>query len=167
MVLFYKLYEAILTLVYCLCTIWRKSLEISWYIFQVIDSTLFWGSNYSRQYFMCTINYLLLIGIIGPIHLLNTRKYCGNTCKYWDNTYKYWANTWKMCSPASVIFESIFTLLVSFEAILMYFKACGRSLLWNWLIKLILTQYFRASEYTVWNKKVFLPFTEHQIFICL
>ena len=54
----------------------------------------------------------------GPIHLLNTRKYCVNTCKYWDNTYKYWANTWKMCSPASVILTSIATILVSFEAIL-------------------------------------------------
>ena len=58
------------------------------------------------------------VEILGPIHLLNTRKYCGNTCKYWDNTYKYWANTWKMCSPASVILTSIATILVSFEAIL-------------------------------------------------
>ena len=64
----------------------------------------------------------------GPIHLLNTRKYCVNTCKYWDNTYKYWANTWKMCSPASVILTSIVTLLVSFEAVLVYFKAHCRKI---------------------------------------
>ena len=44
-----------------------------------------------------------------------------------------------MCSPASAIFASIVTILVSFEAILMYFQACGRSSLWNWLLKLILT----------------------------
>ena len=48
-----------------------------------------------------------------------------------------WPNTWKMCSPASAIFASIVTIRVSFEAILMYFKACGRSLLWNWLSNLI------------------------------
>ena len=45
-----------------------------------------------------------------------------------------------MCSPASAIFASFVTILVSFEAILMYFKACGRSLLWNWLLKLIFTE---------------------------
>ena len=33
--------------------------------------------------------------------------------KYCDNTYEYWANTWKMCSPASVIFASIVTILLS------------------------------------------------------
>ena len=38
-----------------------------------------------------------------------------------------------MCSPASAIFAS-------FEAISMYFNGCGRSLLWNWLLKLILTE---------------------------
>ena len=76
----------------------------------------------------------------GCIHLLNTRKYCDNTCKYCGNTHEYWPNTWKMCSPASAIFTSIVTILVSFEAILMYFKACGRSSLWNWLLKLILTE---------------------------
>ena len=38
-----------------------------------------------------------------------------------------------MCLPASAILES-------FEAMLMYFKACGRSLLWNWLLKLILKE---------------------------
>ena len=65
---------------------------------------------------------------LGPIHLLNTRKYCVNTCKCWDNTYKYWANTWKMCSPASVILASIVTILVSFEVILVYFKACCRKI---------------------------------------
>ena len=43
-------------------------------------------------------------------------KYCGNT-------YKYWPNTWKMCSPASAIFMSIDTILVSFWAILIHFKA--------------------------------------------
>ena len=60
----------------------------------------------------------------GCIHLLNTRKYCDNTCKYcsntheyWANTHEYWANTWKMWSPASTIFTSIVTILVSFEAI--------------------------------------------------
>ena len=31
-------------------------------------------------------------------------------------------------------------VLFCFEAILMNFKACGRSLLWNWLLKLILTE---------------------------
>ena len=30
-----------------------------------------------------------------------------------------------MCSPASVILASIVTILVGFEAILMFFKACG------------------------------------------
>ena len=34
----------------------------------------------------------------------------------------------KMWSPASAILASIVTILASFEAILMYFKACGRSL---------------------------------------
>ena len=70
---------------------------------------------------------------LGCIHMLNTRKYCDNTRKYCVNTQEYWANTWKMCLPASAILES-------FEAMLMYFKACGRSLLWNWLLKLILTE---------------------------
>ena len=32
-----------------------------------------------------------------------------------------------MCSPASATFASIVTILVSFKAILMYFKPCGRS----------------------------------------
>ena len=55
-----------------------------------------------------------------------------------------------MCSPASTIFTSIVTILVSFGAILMYFKACGRSLLWNWLLKLILTffkNWINTGEY--------------------
>ena len=46
----------------------------------------------------------------------------------------------KMCSPANAIFASIVTILVSFEAILMFFKACGKSLLWNWLLKWIHTE---------------------------
>ena len=54
-------------------------------------------------------------------------------------THEYWANTWKMCSPASAIFASFVTILVRFEAILMYFNACGRSVLWKWILKLILT----------------------------
>ena len=45
-----------------------------------------------------------------------------------------------MCLPASSILASIVTMLVSFEEILMCFKACGRSLIWNWLLKLILTE---------------------------
>ena len=57
-----------------------------------------------------------------------------NTCKYSGNTHEHWPNAWKMQ------FASIVTLLVNFEAILMYFKACGRSLLWNWLLKLIFTE---------------------------
>ena len=78
--------------------------------------------------------------LLGCINLLNTRKYCDNTCNYCSNTHEYWPNTWKLWSPASAIFASIVTMLVSFEAILMYFKACGRSLLWNWLLKLILIE---------------------------
>ena len=58
-----------------------------------------------------------LHSILGPIHLLNTCKYCENTCKYCRNTHEYWPNTWKMWSPASTIFTSIVTILVSFEAI--------------------------------------------------
>ena len=78
----------------------------------------------------------------GCIHLLNTRKNFDNICRYCCNTWEYWPNTWKMCSPASAIFEmivmglltcsilaSIVTILVSLKAILMYLKACGRSLL--------------------------------------
>ena len=77
---------------------------------------------------------------LGCIHLLNTGKYCDNTRKYCGNTHKYWPNTWKMCSPTSTIFTSIVTIIVSFEAILMYYiKACSRSLLWNWLLKMIFT----------------------------
>ena len=77
---------------------------------------------------------------LGCIHLLNTCKYCDNTRQYCGNTHEYWPNTWKMCSPASAKFTSIVTILVSYEAILMDFKACGRSLLWNWLVKLILAE---------------------------
>ena len=81
----------------------------------------FWSKTVSKQKFVRK-NFDLQQdsnpGPLGPIHLLNTRKYCGNTCKYWDNTYKYWANTWKKCSPASVILTSIATILVSFKAIL-------------------------------------------------
>ena len=63
-----------------------------------------------------------------------SRKYCGVT-------QEYWANTWKMCSLASATFASIVKILVSFEAILIYSKACGKSLLWKWLLlKLILTE---------------------------
>ena len=56
----------------------------------------------------------ILLKELGPIHLLNTRK--------------YWANTWKMCSPASVILASNVTILVSSETILVYFKACCRKI---------------------------------------
>ena len=60
--------------------------------------------------------------LLGYINLLNTRKYCDNTCNYCGNTHEYWPNTWKMWSPASAIFASIVTILVSFEAILMYLQ---------------------------------------------
>ena len=88
--------------------------------------------------------------ILGCIHLLNIHKYCDNTCKYCGNTQEYWPNTWKMCSPASAIFASIVTILLNFEAILMYFKVCGRSLIKNLLLKLILTWklYKIASKFT-------------------
>ena len=88
--------------------------------------------------------------VYGCIHLLNTRKYWDNTRKYCGNAHQYWPNIWKMCSPASAIFASIVTILVSFEAILMYFKACCRLLLLNWLLKLILTEnlYKIASKLT-------------------
>ena len=88
---------------------------------KLVTVNLSWGWKMSFRSKKCDPNY-------GPIHLLNTRKYCGNTCKYWDNTYKYWANTWKMCSPASVILTSIVTLLVSFEAVVVYFKAYCRKI---------------------------------------
>ena len=81
-----------------------------------------------------------ILHVFGCIHLLNTRKYCDNTWKYCGNTHEYWPNTWKKCSPANEIFTSIVTILVRFEAILMYLKACGGSILWNWLLKLILTE---------------------------
>ena len=46
--------------------------------------------------------------------------------KNFKNTHEYWDNTWKMCSPACAILGSIVTILVSFEAILIYFKAYGK-----------------------------------------
>ena len=45
-----------------------------------------------------------------------------------------------MCSTASAILASIVTIFVNFGAIFMYLKACGRWLLWNWLLKFILTE---------------------------
>ena len=76
------------------------------------------GQTHQKYDRNASIKFLMTEKNLGPIHLLNTCKYCVNTRKYWDNTYKYWANTWKMCSPASVILTSIATILVSFEAIL-------------------------------------------------
>ena len=74
---------------------------IKWEVMFMIDSGRFCPP---------AITYLYL----GCIHLLNTRKYCGNSDEDW-------ANTWKMWSPASAIFASIVTILVSFEAILKMF----------------------------------------------
>ena len=102
------------------------------------------------HFFFAKIDFVLPDFILPPvrirytmlrcIHLLNTCKYWDNTRKYCVNTHKYWPNIRKMCSPASAIFGSIVTLLVSYEAILMYYKACGISLLWNWCLKLMLTE---------------------------
>ena len=68
-----------------------------------------------------TIHTLFYCDDLGCIHLLNTHKYFDNTCKCCGNTHEYWPNSWKMCSPASAIFMSIVTILVSFEAILSIF----------------------------------------------
>ena len=86
------------------------------------------------------MNSFTLYRNYGCIHLLNTHKYCDNTWKYCGDTHEYWPNTLNMCSPATAVFASIVKILVSFEAILMYLKACSWSSLWNWLLKLILTE---------------------------
>ena len=75
----------------------------------------------------------------GCIHLLNTCKYCDNTCKYCGNTNEYWPKYLKnvftcKCNICEYCHNTCF------EAILMYFKACGRSFLWNWLLCLIVTE---------------------------
>ena len=56
-----------------------------------------------------------------------------------------------MCSPASAILASIVTILVSSKVILMSFKACGRSLLWNWLLELIFFLRLYSPAHKLWN----------------
>ena len=102
-------------------------------------------ANFSN-YFLSNEFRIFRTFSVFPNHLLNTRKYWANNRKYCGNTHEYWPNTWKMWSPASVILASIVTILVRFEAILIYFKGCGRSLLWNLQV---LWQYSQALHLQV------------------
>ena len=94
---------------------WKESLHNKYYFDDRLYSNNWEGAVVStrttwigsRGVFTCSI-LASIVTILG--------KYCGNT-------YKYWPNTWKMCSPASAIFMSIDTILVSFWAILIHFKA--------------------------------------------
>ena len=56
--------------------------------------------------------------ISGCIHLLNTCKYCDNTRRAFWWYLQVLCQYLKMWSPASIIFASIVTILVSFEAFL-------------------------------------------------
>ena len=76
----------------------------------------------SENILIVSFQFVKIITLIGHIHQLNTCMYCNNTCKYCGNTHENWPNTWKMCLPASAIFASVVAILVSFEAILMYFS---------------------------------------------
>ena len=85
------------------------------------------SSNYTFLFW--DINILTFLKIAKTSWIIDAKLSCTKgLCKLW------------VYSPASAIFASVVTVLESFEAILMYFEACGRSLLWNWLLKLILTE---------------------------
>ena len=73
-----------------------------------------------------------------------------------------------MWSPASAIFASIVTILVSFEVILMYFKPCGSSLLKIVISAFRIWQFLKSEAHKEGNSEkgrfAFEGFYEFQTF---
>ena len=78
---------------------------------------LTWFCFFKQTSFSCIFHFFVWLWYLIP-RVYSPAQYN----MYCDNISEYWANTWKMCSPASAIFASIVTILVSFEVILKRFS---------------------------------------------